>query len=139
MNIKLEIRGAKEFAQRLYSAQSWVWTELLGAAEKSAVVVHKRLRDYPPQRPGTTYRRKGEAGGLKSGWEFTVRPIGGEVQSVVRNAVIPYARYVQGVDTQAAVHQGRWPTMRMVLREQQRKIVGFFEYALMNIRKAMGL
>lgn len=74
----------------------------------------KRLSTYPPP-TGGDYERTGELG---RGWarEGGVQvDAGGTNQfadrvSITLNNRVPYVGWVQGPETQAAVHQGRWPT-----------------------------
>ncbi len=68
------------------------------------------LATYPPELPDQRYVR---TGALKAGWEdatpvFAVEPDG--IMGTLTNPT-EYGRYVEGTHSQAAVHQGRWPTV----------------------------
>jgi len=89
------------------------------------------LSQYPPQRYSTDYVRTGTLG---RNWGIKVRPYATFVDGFVENPV-EYAPYVQGAETQAKVHQGRWPTTRSALTEARQKIRGFYETATRNIRR----
>ena len=61
---------------------------------EASTYIKSRVRIYPPQPSGSTYRRKGAAGGLASGW-IQAQPEARNLSVFVANN-IPYATYVQG-------------------------------------------
>ncbi len=78
-----------------------------------------RLQTYPPP-TGGSYERTGDLG---RGWAESgavqadasgTNQFADRVSVTLRNSV-EYAGWVQGPDTQAAVHQGRWETTQQAL------------------------
>jgi len=130
MNIDIKVSGDKELARKLLNT-AIVQREFEEAATKSAVAVHGRVSQYPVQRHSTDYVRTGTLG---RNWGFKVRPYATFVDAFVENPV-EYAPYVQGADTQAWMHKGRWPTTRQALTEMRQKIRGFYDTATRNIRR----
>ena len=133
-NFSLTLHGDEELIRKLTNT-AIVQGELEDAATRSAAVVTTRARSYPPARPSSTYRRTRRLG---NSWDFTVRPLAAGVIALVDNPT-EYAAVVMDPDEQAAVHQGRWATTRAILREKQRQIVGFFEFARDSIVRRLGL
>lgn len=133
MGFKITLKGDKELIKKLTNT-AIVRGELVDAATKSAVVIDKRLKTYPKQRPSSTYKRTGTLG---RNWGFDVKPFATGVRAFHENPV-SYMPDVQDPVEQAPVHQGRWPTTRDALREQQQKIIGFFKTAVTNIRRRLG-
>ena len=129
-NISLAIIGDKELILALKNT-AVIQRELIEAGNKSVVVVHKRASTYPPARSSSTYRRTRRLG---NSWTMEVKPIGGGVRSIVKNPT-DYGPFVMGTRDQASVHQGRWATERKILEEMKKKILGFYEVALKNIRQ----
>jgi len=127
----IKVIGAKSLIKKLANT-AIVDRELLSATEKSGLAVLKRAQTYPRQRPGSTYRRTGTLGRK---WSVAVSRRGGIYTARLRNPT-SYAPDVQGVLGQKPVHKGRWPTDRAMLKEQSRKIVGFYGTARRNIMEA---
>ena len=130
-DITVQVKGDKQLLKKMLN-RAVIDGELLEAVDKAGVVVTKRLQTYPPARPSSTYDRTGTLGRKWQVRSFVKRP--SSFVSEVTNPV-SYAPYVQAADSQAWMHAGRWPTDRQVLKEQGRKIRGFFEAALRNIRR----
>ena len=81
------------------------------------------LAKYPPQRPprGDTppYRRTNTLG---RGWTHKQVMSLFSIRTIIGN-VTPYARYVQGADDQAEIHQGWWQTTDEVLAQREQWII----------------
>ena len=99
--------------------------ELSDPMKKAGKIAMAAVRSYPPYdggwkegresftpvRPGSKYKRKGAAGGLKTGWEGKITRgsrIG--IRYSLRNNEIAYAKFVQGV-SQASIHTPWWLTV----------------------------
>jgi hypothetical protein len=97
------------------------------------------LRSYPPYdgswregkesftlyRPGSKYKRKGDRGGLKTGWEGKLTK-GSKivVRYSLKNNDIKYAKFVQGLE-QSSFHAPWWLTVEKwepLIREETTKI-----------------
>ena len=101
--------------------------ELNEAAEKSAVVIHKRAATYPPKRPSSRYRRTHTLGRR---WRYKVKNGGAVVSNKTR-----YGKWVMGQDDQASVHRGRWARTDQIAKEQEQKITRFYEHAVEQATK----
>lgn len=66
---------------------------------------------FTPVRPGSKYKRKGDRGGLKTGWEGKLTK-GSKivVRYSLRNDKIAYAKYVQGLE-RSSFHAPWWLTV----------------------------
>ena len=129
-NITFDVIGDKELAQRFGNAVL-IRTKLMDAAKKSGVVVHQRASTYPSAPPASTYRRTRRFG---NSWSMQVKPIGHDVQAIVDNPT-DYGKYVRGTEDQAWMHVGRWATTKQILVEKTQQIKGFFEYAVIEIKR----
>jgi hypothetical protein len=128
MNVNFTVKGAEELVRTLRNTQ-FVLKELTDATQKSRVVVHQRASSYPPQRPGSTYRRTRRLG---NSWAMNTEPFATGVETFVSNPT-EYGPYVMAPENedphQAWMHVGVWPTTRKILEEKRRQIVGFFTVA----------
>lgn len=81
--------------------------------------VVRRMKEYPPERPGQTYVRTYTLGG---GWMITPNS-SGTGYSVSNNT--PYTKYVVGNAyglEQAWMHAGRWQLLRDVAEDEVSKL-----------------
>lgn len=100
------------------------------AMEDSTVLLLREMQTYPPQRPGSSYRRTNM---LKSSWFRRIRGTGNEtVGEVVSSGnTAPYNRVVQDAERQARVHRGRWTnTAQEVQRRNTATIQRYFDRRL---------
>ena len=117
--------------------------------QQSVLLLERRMKEYPPPpRPGEWYSKASPAqrraffallnAGLITGrrtgtlgrrWTHSVTRMFGELLGRVGNNT-EYGPEVQGARTQSRVHQGRWQTDQQVVREERRRIIGFFERAI---------
>lgn len=104
--------------------------------ESARAVVVDYLKDtlapdaaaYPPPPDGSTYVRTET---LKRGWleaEPTVSASGTDLLAVLENSTA-YGDYVQG-DEQAAIHQGRWRTVDMLMDAHEDGVAQAIEQGL---------
>ena len=99
------------------------------ARDKSLNELRERGEKYPRKPAGSKYQRTGRYG--QSWAEEPQGFLSGRVWNKVRSAKGRfYAPYVGGMDSQASVHQGRWPTTAQIADEKRQKIVGFYQYAV---------
>lgn len=118
VRFETRVYGLMEQVRRLLRGQTeitkWVRTFSLKAAERSLT----KLRQYPPRRLNSPYRRTFT---LRSGWRVSsFSPFGGRS---VSNSV-PYTQYVQGDsagEMQAWMHRGRWNVARTVVEAEVEK------------------
>lgn len=128
---ELKISGLAELATALGALGRNVESELAPVVEEALHYLWQELPGYPPKpQPGeaaqhwtaqqrrwffahlrsgqveTPYKRR-LAGGLGGSVSVEVRSVAGEIQGVM-GPNMPYARWVIGRDTQAALHAGRW-------------------------------
>jgi hypothetical protein len=85
--------------------------------------------EYPPPPAGSTYERT-EA--LKRGWldsEPTFTESGQTLIGVLTNSV-SYGPFVQGIEDQAAVHDGRWRTTGAIMDAWEERAAQRIEDAL---------
>jgi len=76
----------------------------------------KGLKYYPPAKSGATYKRTFD---LRFGWQAQKWGDGTKIK--ITNAV-PYAGFVQGDNTQAWFHKGRWRTVSKVIDDNKAAI-----------------
>ena len=111
------IGNLSEFMKELKALQDALQREADGAASKTLeTTVHQALlllatyaAGYPPQPPGTNYRRTGTLGRLWTTATPHVTVSGHVLDARIGNAT-PYGPQVQGPADQARVHRGRWLT-----------------------------
>lgn len=84
-----------------------------------ATLVVSRMKPYPPEPPGSTYRRTQTLGRR---WTHRVMQSLFSVSAIIGNNT-PYGPLVQGAETQAEIHKGRWQTDEQVLGESADEIV----------------
>lgn len=112
---------------RAEAALSGFRIERLAPAVRRAVLrMQARMAVYPPQRPGSWYRRTGTLGRRWTSGQPQVRAGGGSIVGRYGNNT-EYAPFVQGDDMQARIHRGRWQTDEQVARELAGEIARDFE------------
>jgi len=94
--------------------------------QKAVHLLQADMADYPPQRPGSAYRRTGTLGRT---WTTEVTDVNSGVEGKVGN-MTEYAPLVQSRQFQAAVHRGRWQTEQDVLARNMARIERFFQDAV---------
>jgi hypothetical protein len=109
-----------------------------GAATESAakvIIGNERtgLQHYPVKPTGSLYSRTYK---LRFGWQVSKWGDGTAIR--IRNEV-PYAPWVQGSDTQAYMHKGRWSTVAMVIESNAAAINKAIGEAVHRFLKAKGL
>jgi hypothetical protein len=100
------------------------------AMEDATVLIHRQMQTYPPQRPGSTYKRTNT---LRASWFRRISGQGNEITGEVVSSgnTAPYNRLVQDADRQAAVHRGRWTnTAQEVQRRTTPTIQRYFDRRL---------
>lgn len=88
------------------------------------------LKHYPPKPTGSTYVRTFN---LRNGWQL--RNTGDGVNVRVVNPV-KYAAYVQGNDTQAWMHAGRWRVVAQVFEDNFKGAIRHAQAAVNALIKA---
>ena len=131
MTVSFKVKGLEQLLKKLDGANGTIRKELNDAMAKSVFVVHERAKTYPPQRPGSTYKRKKSAG-LGGAWDTEVKSLASDIKGIVSNPT-SYGPYVMLEERQAWMHKGRWATTVQIVKEKQHKIMGFFEYAMDRI------
>lgn len=100
----------------------------------ATVLLVNQLRTYPPQRPGSAYKRTNT---LKGSWNRRIEGSGSDMVGHVESNgnAAPYNRLVQDRTRQARVHRGRWQTAQDVAERSTSQINSMFEA---RIRAAIG-
>lgn len=93
--------------------------ELRSTLQREGLRVQASMQTYPPPPPTSTYRRTRNLGNR---WETRVVATGGQIGAQVFNPV-GYGPFVQGQETQARVHRGRWLTDEGALDMHRRDIL----------------
>ena len=93
-------------------------TGLRGAAD----LIRADIKTYPPAPAGSSYVRTGTLG---RSWASKVS----KLEAIIGN-VTAYARYVQGADTQAWMHRGRWRTTAQVAKARTADVQKLLEAAI---------
>jgi hypothetical protein len=94
----------------------------------------RRMKMYPPERPGQTYVRTGILGG---GWGIRSNTNGYTVYNET-----PYTKWVVGNAyglEQAWMHQGRWNLQRDVVDEEVQKLPDEIEKEISMVARRVGL
>lgn len=122
--ITITVDGLDELIQRIgYSATLDLLEQPI---TRSVIHIEGRMKDYPPQRSGSNYRRTGVLGRR---WSHEVSGGAGEIVGTVGNNT-SYGPFVQSAAFQTRPHRGRWQTDEQVIEEEQNTIIGFFEDAV---------
>lgn len=120
VDIRIQLSGLERLQQKLGKA---VAQETLQAPLERAIErIKARLQTYPPERPGQAYERTGNLG---RGWTSSIGPLGATLTNRV-----PYGPWVQGDQSQARVHRGRWLTTQQVADKEQPAIEAEFLQAI---------
>lgn len=93
---------------------------------KALKIIKERLQQYPPPPAGSTYQRTGD---LRSSWHFRTVLSGDQLGRVFSTGV-PYAPFVQGYQSQATVHKGRWETEKDVAEAEADTVMDLLENEL---------
>ena len=99
--------------------------------EASAEVMEKELEKYPPKPPKSRYIRTYR---LRAGWGF----INYGATTKIAN-IVPYSPFVQGDNTQAKIHRGRWRTVSQIAKAKMKAMVAAAEKALSKYLRGVGL
>lgn len=133
--ITIELRGAEELAAALQREPELARGPLETATRTALLDLVDPLTDYPSPPQGSRYRRTGDLGRLWTAAPPEIRVMPTGFEGALGNAR-PGAQYVQG-DEQAAVHQGRWQTVRQVAESSQGLIQARYEAAAQQIAQAI--
>ena len=126
MIIKISVEGYDDAVKQLRQAPRILSKHLRRAMDRSVKMLQWEVQRYPPPPPASSYRRTGTLGRK---WVSKVDAKIGNVQGILENPV-HYAPLVQGDETQAQMHRGRWPTVGQAAEKQKRKLEGIFRLAL---------
>jgi len=132
-SLTVEVRGLDKLQRKFDMSDDVVKRESHDAMESAVALVHDRAGSYPPAPPNSSYVRTGTLGRR---FAHRVTHFSGGVKGYVTNP-IPYAPYVRG-EEQAAVHAGRWATMKQIVEEKRGAIEGFFARAMRNLARFLG-
>ena len=145
MSVEVEIGGLAEALDMFLQGNVKVGMALRRATAAAVKVLRARAAKYPGKstgkmtfvsdkqrrfffaalRQGTIqvpYRRTGTLGRK---WTSKVTFTDDEVMGFAGNNA-PYARFVQGFDTQARIHAGNWQTEQDVANDSRDEIMGIF-------------
>lgn len=123
----LSIDGTEEIRKTLVDLVSA--DSLEGAGNRSGLLVVNRMAKYPQKPAGSTYDRTGTLG---KRWTYRLRGSGRELEIRVGNNTV-YGPWVQSEQFQARVHKGHWQTDEQVLNQEDDRIRGFFEDAIVEV------
>lgn len=136
MSFDITIDGLDSLLSALADWPDLVRPELEKASDAALLSLIPDLANYPEPPPGSTYRRTGNLGRVWTTARPEFAPMATGFEASIGNAR-PGAEFVQG-DMQAAVHQGRWPTVEQVVREHTQEIERYFEGALQRVAEKIG-
>jgi hypothetical protein len=126
-DVTIEVIGVQKLLGKFAKLDANMQKQLNEAAEKSAVVIHKRAATYPRKRPSSKYRRTDN---LMRRWKHKVSNGSAVVSNKTR-----YGKWVMGATEQATVHKGRWARTDQIAEEQAQKVNRFYEYAVEQATK----
>jgi hypothetical protein len=125
MQITIVIQGVDQLAAKLGRVLS---PETLRAPLAFAQkLLHDRMAEYPPPRPTSTYVRTGDLG---TGWAMQGIEDSGFAMSASVSNEVSYAPFVQGDESQSAIHEGYWKTDAMIVTESAAEIGADFTAAI---------
>lgn len=132
----VEIRGMQEIQDKMAAFPEKLNAVNQSGMQASLLVLQENAPPYPPPPQDSTYRRTGSLGrtlgssmsGGKSGTPdiFVTKKLGNGIEGRF-GTNLNYAPYVIGDDTQAAVHAGRWWTMKDIAEKSQEKILKIWD------------
>lgn len=127
---RLEVRGLDRWLAALSDAPAILREEVEEGAERGLEHLRRDGAHYPSPRPGQRYQRTYE---LRRGW-LEARPRArwseGEGISLSLDNPVPWAKWVQGTDTQAWMHKRRWWTVDEIMARNEAAVRGELETAL---------
>lgn len=85
---------------------------------------------YPAPPPESTYKRTGQLGEKWTNAQTTFVQSSATVLEAVRENSTPYGPYVQGAETQAQVHAGRWKTVESLMADWEARAAERIEEAI---------
>lgn len=117
---------SRDVQATLTRAPNQVSQAMRGGMEDATTYVLARIRAYPRQRPGSSYRRTGT---LNRSWSRRISGTGSTIRGLVGSnaAIAPYNRYVQSRTHQARIHRGRWQTVESVAETERDTVVRMFQ------------
>jgi len=124
---------AREAEQMISQAPVQIRRAMRMGMEDATALLLRDMRDYPTQRPGSTYIRTHT---LDRSWNREVKgqfmAVGDELRGVIfsNGNIAPYNRLVQDDLFQAQVHRGRWLTVQDIQRLRQQDVQRVFEARL---------
>ena len=127
VTIQIDSREVRNLLDR---APGRINRALRAAMDDSTVLLLRELQTYPPQRPGTAYKRTGT---LRRSWQRRVTNDGAAITGEVVSSgnIAPYNRLVQDQTRQARIHRGRWTnTVQEVTRRNERTVQRYFDRRL---------
>jgi hypothetical protein len=126
----IEVRGLDEIITRMQQYPQKLDSNVAATMWKAFDTIE--IPPYPPETPDQTYIRtetlgRGLGSGFGGGWEkqmdiMEVKQLGPGDWTGTLGTKVPYAPYVVGEGTQAAVHQGRWWTLQGITRKAADKM-----------------
>jgi hypothetical protein len=130
----LEIENEEQLKRLLRELPRVLNKHLITAGKKSALAIQSRAATYPPPPTNSSYLRTGTLGRR---WGIEGPKASGDgVTTLVQNPT-SYGPYVMGEDEQAAVHRGRWATLKQIAEQAERQVVEFHVEALNAAVKEM--
>jgi hypothetical protein len=118
----IEIQGIDALIRKLDSMEQ-VNDVLNPPMQRAVLRLQRDMADYPPARPGSSYRRTGTLGRR---WTTEITRNGNGLIGKTGNNT-SYGPWVQSKQFQARVHRGRWQTDEDVLERNRRRITDDFD------------
>jgi DNA-binding beta-propeller fold protein YncE len=131
--IRINTRGLDQLKQKISELPHG--TRGIATAEASKYLIgneRRGLQHYPSPPSGSTYQRTYK---LRFGWRVNSWDAG--TKTVIVNDV-EYAPYVQGDNSQAWMHQGRWKTVSDVIQSNMQGAMKAVNDAVARWLKAKG-
>lgn len=131
MAASIEIVGLQPLIAKLGKLEDLL-SELAEPTRELLELLKLKMQEYPPPPSGSKYIRTYN---LRNSWQENIILSGsvlGTLQSDIR-----YGPYVQDMEQQAAIHQGRWQTIQSVSRETEDEAVEIYESYLKELIAAL--
>ncbi len=132
--ISVQVRNVERIKQKLEKLP--IKIRGIATTEASRYLIgneQRGLQHYPAPPSSSMYRRTYK---LRFGWQVSGWNDGTKVK--VENKV-PYAKYVQGTNTQAWMHRDRWRTVSQVVSDNIRGAMKAIDQAVARYIRGQGL
>lgn len=124
----VEVRGLTELLEKFEDLERAL-AHLTDPTQEAVDLLLDRVQFYPAEPPNSTYERTYN---YRDSWEQDVSTSG---QSTVGRlfSTISYGPYLKDEEEQAAIHEGRWPTLQEDVSSEEDNILALYDRYLEGV------